>query len=96
MQVGCPNSLFDSVELPVPQKKFPVLPLGNFVANRLVFKEPGMRAGPNFGDIPCIFPVIRQFNIGERFAADCQHSQPVAGFLGLSQPSLPSPEQARK
>src|SRR6478672_7240662 len=21
-----------------------------------------MRAGPNFGDIPCIFPVIREFN----------------------------------
>ena len=30
MQVGCPNSLFDSVELPVPQKKFPVLPIREF------------------------------------------------------------------
>src|SRR5262249_6054024 len=29
-QVGCPNSLFGSVELPVPQKKFPVLPIGEF------------------------------------------------------------------
>jgi hypothetical protein len=30
MQVGCPNSLFGSVELPVPQKEFAVLPIREF------------------------------------------------------------------
>lgn len=33
-----------------------------------------MHAGPHIGDIPCIFPVSREFHHGERFAADCQHS----------------------
>jgi hypothetical protein len=56
MQVGCPNSLFCSVELPVPQKKFPVLPIGDFVANRLVFKEPGMPSWAQFRRYTLYFP----------------------------------------
>jgi glucose/arabinose dehydrogenase len=35
-------------------------------------------------EVPCIFPVIREFSWRDAFAAASQHSQPVAGFLALS------------
>ena len=37
-------------------------PLGNSAANRLVFKGSSQRDGPNIGEVPCIFPAIREFN----------------------------------
>ena len=37
-----------------------------------------------FAKFPCIFPCIREFELRKSFAKDCQHSQPVAGFLALS------------
>ena len=59
-----------------------------------------MRAGPKFGDIPCIFPVIREFN--HRRAVRCGlPAQPTSrGFSGsllaFAEPCLTSPELRRQ
>jgi hypothetical protein len=65
------------VKLPCLREKIPCFALGNFLANPLVSAGPGMGDRFNIGEIPSIFPVIREFDNGEQFAADCQHSHPV-------------------
>src|SRR6476620_4059107 len=51
-----------SVGLPVFQRRFPALALGNFAANRLFCKGRVTDDGPNIDEIPSIFPVIREFD----------------------------------
>ena len=76
--------------------EFPVRPAGNFTANPLWMLASSVRHSPAFAEIPSIFPVIREFDNGEQFAADCQHSHLVASFLALSRPSPNRTEKARK
>ena len=46
---------------------------------------------PDFDEIPCIFPRIREFDGGDAFAAVCQHTFPKisSGLAGLHSPIRP-------
>jgi hypothetical protein len=72
--------------LPVACHKFPVLGVGNSIAIALAFRGHAGHVDAESGNL----------TVRERFAPDRQHSQPVADFLALSQPSANSPEEGRK
>jgi len=39
---------------------------------------------PRIVEIPCIFPVIREFILGDELAADCNHRQTVWSLIAIS------------
>lgn len=53
---------------------FPVLLEGNSAPNSLWMLASSAHYGPDFEEIPCIFPEIREI-AGDRFALVSQHSQ---------------------
>ena len=91
-------SLLCGKQFPVSSRKSPVQVRREFWRKQLTLVGKPSRL-PAFAarsaKFPCIFPLNRENSRRDAFADDCLHSQPVAGFLALSQFSANSPEEGR-
>jgi hypothetical protein len=84
-------------KFPVPRNKFPVSFCRELSCNKLILlRSYGQffAKRPDFRKIPCFFPVSREFEGGDQFAADCVVSQRVPSLgcyfpVGGESPTVP-------